>query len=133
MREIQAGAITDAIARLSMEANFELEDDVQHALEQACESEESPAGKEVLRCEGWIKPANSIVFFLTALYDAFNKSGKEQPEPFDGAYLMTRYRSEYDLPEIPTFVKRVIMPATVAVGKMLGRYEHFKDAPEPLP
>ncbi len=90
------------------------------------------AGDDLLRCEGWIKPANSIVFFLTALYDAFNKSGKEQPEAFDGAYLMTRYRSEYDLPEIPGFVKRVIMPATVAVGKMLGKYEHFKDAPAPL-
>lgn len=49
MKEIQAGAITEAIARLSMEANFELEEDVQGALEKAYETEESPAGKEVLR------------------------------------------------------------------------------------
>lgn len=49
MREIQASAITEAIARLSMEANYELEDDVQKSLEAAYEREESPAGKEVLR------------------------------------------------------------------------------------
>lgn len=49
MREIEAGKITEEIARLSMEANYELEDDVQGALERAHETEESPAGKEVLR------------------------------------------------------------------------------------
>jgi fumarate hydratase subunit alpha len=49
MREIEASRITEEVARLCMEANFELEDDVQEALERAYESEESPAGKEVLR------------------------------------------------------------------------------------
>jgi fumarate hydratase subunit alpha len=49
MREIEASKITQEVARLCMEANFELEDDVQKALEKAHETEESPAGKEVLR------------------------------------------------------------------------------------
>ena len=49
MREIQAEQITEAVARLSMEANYELEEDVQKALEEALTKEESPAGKEVLR------------------------------------------------------------------------------------
>ncbi len=49
MREIEASRITEEVARLCMEANFELEDDVQRALEKAHEAEESPAGKEVLR------------------------------------------------------------------------------------
>jgi fumarate hydratase subunit alpha len=49
MREIQASRITEEVARLCMEANFELEDDVRRALEKALETEESPAGKEVLR------------------------------------------------------------------------------------
>lgn len=49
MREIEASRITEEVARLCMEANFELEDDVQQALEKAHEAEESPAGKEVLR------------------------------------------------------------------------------------
>jgi fumarate hydratase subunit alpha len=49
MREIEASKITEEVARLCMEANFELEDDVQKALEKAHEEEESPAGREVLR------------------------------------------------------------------------------------
>lgn len=49
MREIKASKITEEVARLSMEANYELEEDVQKALEDAFEKEESPAGKEVLR------------------------------------------------------------------------------------
>lgn len=90
------------------------------------------AGEEELNCVGWIKPANSIVFFLSALYDAQTRAGGAQPEAFDGAWLVTRYASEYDLPELPGFVKKVIMPATVAVGKLLGKYEKFRDAPPPL-
>ena len=49
MREVEAAKITEEVARLCMEANFELEDDVQNALEKAYKAEESPAGKEVLR------------------------------------------------------------------------------------
>lgn len=49
MREIEAAKITEEVARLCMEANFELEEDVQKSLEDAFEKEESPAGREVLR------------------------------------------------------------------------------------
>jgi fumarate hydratase subunit alpha len=49
MREIEASRISDEVARLCMEANFELEGDVLEALEKAHETEESPAGKEILR------------------------------------------------------------------------------------
>ncbi len=90
------------------------------------------AGPDILNCKGWIKPANTIVFFLSAIYEAQNKSGKAQPETFDGAYLLTRYGQEYDLPEIPKFVKKAIMPLTYGIGLMLGKYQHFKDAPEPV-
>lgn len=90
------------------------------------------AGEDMLNCTGWIQPANSIVYFLSALYAAQNKSGKSEPELFDGAYLVTRYATEYDLPEIPAFVKKVIMPFTCLVGKLSGKYAHFKDAPTPL-
>jgi len=90
------------------------------------------AGQDELRCKGWIKPANTIVFFLSSVYAAQNKSGKAQPEQFDGAFLLTRYSTEYDLPEIPKFVKKIIIPLTYTVGKLLGKYKHFRDAPEPV-
>ena len=90
------------------------------------------AGEEVMHCRGYIKPANTIVFFLSAIYDAQNKTGGERPEKFDAAYLLTRYSAEYDLPEVPRFVKKVIFPITYSIGKILGKYKHFENAPAPL-
>ena len=90
------------------------------------------AGEEVLHCTGWVKPANTLVFFLSSVYAAQAKSGSERPEQFDGAYLLTRYAAEYDMAELPPFVKKVILPVTYQVGKLLGKYKHFENAPTPL-
>ena len=90
------------------------------------------AGEDVLHCKGYIKPANTIVYFLSAIYAAQNKSGSERPEKFDAAYLMTRYASEYDMPEIPGFVKKIILPLTYLIGRLRGKYKHFADAPLPV-
>ncbi|MCO4294575.1 cupin domain-containing protein [Solitalea sp. MAHUQ-68] len=90
------------------------------------------AGDDTLNCKGWIKPANTIVFYLSAIYAAQNKSGSGRPETFDAAYLMTRYSTEYDTTEIPKFVKKVIIPITYRLGLMLGKYKKFKNAPEPV-
>jgi fumarate hydratase subunit alpha len=48
MREIQANQITATVARLAIEANHFLGDDVVAALKKARETEESPAGRDVL-------------------------------------------------------------------------------------
>jgi fumarate hydratase subunit alpha len=48
MREIQANQITETVARLAIEANHFLGDDVVAALKKARETEESPAGRDVL-------------------------------------------------------------------------------------
>ena len=48
MKEIDAAKITEEVARLCMEANYELEEDVLKAIEEGFEKEESPAGKEIL-------------------------------------------------------------------------------------
>lgn len=90
------------------------------------------AGNEMLECKGWAKPANSLDFFLAGIYASMQKSGKAQGDLFDSAYLITRYKSEYDVKEIPVFVKRVIFPIVVVIGKLLGKYGHFKNAPKPL-
>jgi len=48
MREIDISAITQTVAQLCQQANFELSEDVVAALKQAKRTEESPLGKEVL-------------------------------------------------------------------------------------
>lgn len=49
MREIHASAITDAVKKLCMEANYELEPDMLRAFDRALETERSPAGRQVLQ------------------------------------------------------------------------------------
>lgn len=90
------------------------------------------AGEDILHCKGYVEPANSVVFFLSSIFEAQNKSGKAEPEKFDGAYLITLYASEFDMTEMPRFVKKIILPSIYRIGKLLGKYPHFKNAPEPL-
>jgi uncharacterized cupin superfamily protein len=90
------------------------------------------AGEDELRCTGYIKPANTIVFFLSSIYAAQNKTGTERPELFDAAYLVTRYASEYHMNEMPWLARKIIVPIVYRIGKLLGKYKHFKDAPAPV-
>lgn len=91
------------------------------------------AGEEELRITGHITPPNNVQFFLTAIYASSKANGGTgQPGFFDGAWLMTRYRSEFDMPEIPAFVKRRVFPAVVLLGRLLGKYRKYTGAPAPL-
>ena len=49
MRTIHVSAITDAVKKLCMEANYDLEPDVLRAFDRALGTERSPAGKQVLQ------------------------------------------------------------------------------------
>jgi hypothetical protein len=64
------------------------------------------------------------------LAKAANRGGR--PGLFDAAFLMTRYRSEYAMLEIPAPVRLFVVPAMYALGRLLGKYEKYKDAPEPM-
>ena len=49
MRDIHVSAISDAVKKLCMEANWELESDMLRAFDRALTTERSPAGKHVLQ------------------------------------------------------------------------------------
>jgi fumarate hydratase subunit alpha len=49
MREIHVSAITDAVKKLCMEANWDLEPDMLRAFDRALGRERSPAGRQVLQ------------------------------------------------------------------------------------
>ena len=57
------------------------------------------------------------------------KENGGRPGLFDAAFLMTRYRSEYAMLEMPALVQRVVIPIVYGVGRALGKYKKFKDAP----
>lgn len=89
-------------------------------------------GEDELILDCWIKPVNNAVFYLSTLYNASKGQKNQNPEPFDGAFLIRNYASEYGLLEVPTFVKKVVIPTTYFAGKVLGKYKKFRDAPAPV-
>ena len=89
------------------------------------------AGTTELRMTGWCKPPGNIEFFLGTLFASTKRSGG-RPALFDAAFLMTRYRSEYAMLELPALVRGVLIPILYFVGRALGKYNKFADAPEPI-
>jgi mannose-6-phosphate isomerase-like protein (cupin superfamily) len=89
-------------------------------------------GPENLECVGYIEPPDNIEYFLTEIFASQKRSGSERPGIFDAAFLATRYRSEYAMLEIPARVQRYLFPVIVAIGKALGKYKRYADAPEPI-
>jgi hypothetical protein len=83
------------------------------------------AGTTELHCTGW-------EYFLSALFASMKRSGRKRPDFFDAAFLLTRYRTEMGMLEIPAMVQKLAFLVLLAVGTILGKYAKFKDAPEPV-
>jgi quercetin dioxygenase-like cupin family protein len=90
------------------------------------------AGEEDLLCTGYVQPADNLEYFLTAIYESQRESAGSRPGPFETAFLLRRYRSEFYMAEIPEVVQRVVFPLQVALGRLLGKYKKYADAPEPV-
>lgn len=90
------------------------------------------ASETDLRCTAYVEPADNAEYLLTELFDSTKRNGGTRPDPFDAAFLMTRYRSEFSMLEIPALAQQVLFPVLLAVGKLLGKYRRYADAPEPI-
>ncbi len=90
------------------------------------------AGDDILVCKGYIDPADNIVYFLSEIYKSTKANGGKRPGMYDVAYLLTRYKSEFDMLDIPSLVKTVLFPIILFFGKLSGKHKKFADAPEPV-
>jgi quercetin dioxygenase-like cupin family protein len=90
------------------------------------------AGTTELRMTGWCKPPGNVEFFLGTLFASVKKNGGGRPGLFDAAFLLTRYRAEYDMLELPVLVRRVLIPIFYLFGKMLGKHQQYREAPAPI-
>jgi len=90
------------------------------------------AGKDDLRCTAYLEPADNAEYLLTEIFESTRRNGGTRPDPFDAAFLMTRYRSEFAMVDVPAIVQRVVFPLLVTLGRLLGRYRKYADAPEPV-
>ena len=86
------------------------------------------AGSITARVTGYIEPPDNAEYFLTQIYYSTKANGG-RPDPFDAAFLLTRYRGEFTMVEIPAAVRRFVFPLQVALGRLLGKYRKFADAP----
>ncbi len=90
------------------------------------------AGGDMLYCKGWISPPHNTVYFLTEIFRSTKANGGHRPSMYDGAFLQNRFRSEFDMVEIPGFVKNIIFPLVLFFGRMTGKHHRFKDVPQPV-
>ena len=89
------------------------------------------AGDEPLIGTGYISPADNIVYFLSQMFKSSNENGG-RPGLYDIAFLITRYKSEFAMLEIPAFVQKTIFPIILFFGSLMGKNKKFIDAPPPL-
>lgn len=89
------------------------------------------AGKEPLIGRGYISPADNIVYFLSQIYKSSNENGG-RPGTYDAAYLLDRYKAEFGMLEIPSFVQKTLFPIILFLGNLIGKNKKFSDAPPPL-
>jgi mannose-6-phosphate isomerase-like protein (cupin superfamily) len=89
------------------------------------------AGDDVMVLKGYVTPPDNFIYFLSEIYRSINEhNGK--PGMYDAAYLLNRYRSEFAMTEIPSFVQRFIFPVILFVGNLVGRNKKFTGAPVPV-
>ena len=89
------------------------------------------AGDDELHLTGWCSPPDNVEFYPGAAF-ASAKANGGRPELFDAAFLITRYRSEFAMLEIPVLVRRVVIPVVYRVGTWPGKYAKYEDAPPPV-
>lgn len=90
------------------------------------------AGDTLLKCDGFIAPPDNIEYFLGQIYASTKANGGHRPSTLDAAFLTDRYRSEFAMMGIPAFVRKVIMPIQLLIGRLTGGLSKFADAPEPV-
>jgi quercetin dioxygenase-like cupin family protein len=89
-------------------------------------------GDEPLRCTACIEPVGNSVYFLSEVFRSTRENGGK-PNSFEAAYLLHKYRSEFAMLDIPSFVTRVIFPVLRLIGSLTGRFKDLERGPAPLP
>lgn len=86
-------------------------------------------GDRPLHYSGHVKPSNNYEYFIKHIYLSANEAGDDKPGPFDAAFLLTKYKSEMDMLVIPKPIKKLVFPVLMVVGKLLGKFKKYADAP----
>lgn len=89
-------------------------------------------GNEQLHYKGYVKPALNYEYFIEHVYRSSNEAKDDKPAAFDAAFLLTKYKSEFDILEIPKPVKAIVFPIILALGRISGKQKKYRNAPSSL-
>jgi mannose-6-phosphate isomerase-like protein (cupin superfamily) len=79
-------------------------------------------GDEPLRFTGRAVPAADLDRFLQAVFAIANAGTAGRPSVFHMAHLLHRHRHTQRLAAIPVWVQRIVLPAVIVIGRVLGKY-----------
>jgi mannose-6-phosphate isomerase-like protein (cupin superfamily) len=79
-------------------------------------------GAEPLVFKGRGIPAGDLDSFLQAIFAIVNAAPKDRPSLFHLAHLLHRSRHSYRMMVMPLWLQRVLFPAVIAVGHVVGAY-----------
>jgi mannose-6-phosphate isomerase-like protein (cupin superfamily) len=89
-------------------------------------------GSKTLHYAGHVMPAYNYEYFISHIFRSANEAKDTKPGVFDAAFLLTRYRSEIKILDIPKPMQKIVFPLLLILGKLLGRFSKFSDAPPPV-
>ncbi len=89
-------------------------------------------GDDVLRFDAFVQPPHNMTYFLSEVFRSTRERGDGKPDIFDAAFLLHRYRSEFAMLNIPSFVQGAIFPVLRVIGRISGKYRRFAHSPEPV-
>lgn len=90
------------------------------------------AGTEPMHCKAYVQPVQNFEYYLSEIFKSMQANGGKQPGMFDAAWLLDRYRSEFDMLAVPAFVKKMVFPVVLFIGRLLGKFQKFEGAPAPI-
>lgn len=93
------------------------------------------AGDDVLEFSGHVVPAVDLDRYLQAMFAVFNASSNGRPSIFHLAHVLWRHRDTQLLAGPPKAVQRIVLPALLFIGRILGKYRgsSWPGAPESCP
>jgi mannose-6-phosphate isomerase-like protein (cupin superfamily) len=80
------------------------------------------AGEEMLEFNGRVVPVVDLDRYLQAIFAVINASNSGRPSLFYLAHILRRHRHTQELRAMPVVIQRVVFPAVLLIGRILGKY-----------
>ena len=81
------------------------------------------AGEDLLKFNGRVVPVVDLDRYLQAIFAVINASNSGRPSLFYIAHIVRRHRHTQELRAVPALIRKVVFPAVLLIGGILGKYQ----------